>query len=349
MAENAKPTTVTEEWSYLVDFLLALKKAQIGEFLRASGLAVHGTKEMIRSRVLTALIEGRLVVENVVAFLDEVVPWGKQHVFLFRGPTYDIQWWQDAAFLRTRLATIGWGEFLNKRTVLVLPPELRLSTVSHAPGVLRVLAVQRRDYLERTPDLDEVKRRTAVGAVEYHAYLRHVTRTLVVFEWNLLSNTAQLQITQLPSGDDYESVFEEFTKLISPLLDIAHFHVVDLQGCIKRLHESEEMGLPEARSHAIDFRTLEGRRLSGASASRRSPLVGDKDIDAALRSVRQKGVGHLGNFYWLPKVAGGAPGNVLDNEVHTVIVGAKHRVNFTIPYTEQVIRYVLSRIRALSI
>ena len=56
----------------------------------------------------------------------------------------------------------------------------------------------------------------------------------------------------------------------------------------------------------------------------------------------------LGNFYWL---AGNKPGpvfNPLKGDVHVIIVGDKSRINFPTSNTEDVVRYVLHRMRALS-
>ena len=179
------------------------------------------------------------------------------------------------------------------------------------------------------------------------AFVRRVTRSLMAFEWDLNANTAFLQISQLPTGFRYEDVAEEFFDLVSAWLDISRFSVVDLRPVIKRLHGLEEGGNGETRSHGINYRTLEGRRLEGKSATPSDPLLGDAAIDAALTAVRDNGVGYLGNFYWLPGSAGNRR-NPLDTEVHANIVGLQNRINFPTPNAEQTLRYVLSRIRSLS-
>jgi hypothetical protein len=67
-----------------------------------------------------------------------------------------------------------------------------------------------------------------------------------------------------------------------------------------------------------------------------------------MDSVRKNSVGHLGNFYWLAGKKPGPGANPLSGEVHVIIVGAKSRVNFPTPNSEEVVRYVLHRVRALS-
>ena len=77
-------------------------------------------------------------------------------------------------------------------------------------------------------------------------------------------------------------------------------------------------------------------------------MLGETFIDDAMDSVRKNGVGHLGNFYWLAGVKPGPVTNPLKGDVHVIIVGANSRVNFPTPNAEEVVRYVLHRVRALS-
>jgi hypothetical protein len=108
-----------------------------------------------------------------------------------------------------------------------------------------------------------------------------------------------------------------------------------------------QTGHSEVRSSRVDYRTLQGRRLSARSSSPKTSVFGETVVDAALEAVRKNGVGHLGNFYWLPKVNRGLISNPLTEEVHVIIVGARSRINFPTANTEDIVRYVLQRVRAL--
>jgi hypothetical protein len=77
-------------------------------------------------------------------------------------------------------------------------------------------------------------------------------------------------------------------------------------------------------------------------------VLGEQFLDDAMDSVRKNSVGHLGNFYWLAGKKPGPGANPLSGEVHVIIVGASSRVNFATPNTEDVVRYVLHRVRSLS-
>jgi hypothetical protein len=213
---------------------------------------------------------------------------------------------------------------------------------------LRITAVEKREYTERTPERDEDKETESGERITLKAYVHHLTRSLAAFEWDLNANVAMLQITQLQMDGDYEEVAGQFFQLVRSWLDIGQFGAVDLRPVIRSLHEKERKGEAEARSHGIHYRSPRGRRVSAHSPTPRDSVLGEPFIDDAMDSVRKNGVGHLGNFYWLAGIKPGSVTNPLRSDGHVIIVGAKSRVNFPTPNTEDVVRYVLHRVRELS-
>ena len=342
------PVYTDEERRSVVEFMLALRKSHIQEFLQDVDLPKSGSKSELRERIQDAIEEGRLTVEQLVAFLDTIVPWGKQHVFLFTGPRGDVGSWKDPEHVLDKLKKQQLEHVFNARLPLVLPEELTLSSITHAAGRLRVTAVQKREYTERAPEYDDTKVTDGDGEVILKAYVNHVSRTLVAFEWDLNANVAMLQITQLNRDTLYEEVAKEFFKLVSGWLDSTMFAPVNVRAAIRKLHELADNGKAEARFHGIDYRTLRGSRLSAKSPSPRDSVFADDIIDGAMAGVAKSSVGHLGNFYWLAGSNGNGLVNPLKTDVHLFIVGDKHRINFPTPNSEDVVRYVLHRVRALS-
>ena len=285
MANAVKMDTMTpfneEEQAFLLADLLALKKAQIGEFLAGVGLARSGTKQAQRERIERAIEQGTLCLTQIVRFLDDVVPWGKQHVYLYKGPQSSISDWRDETWVANLLQKHRLSKYLNASLPLVLPDKMRLSSIMHSSRRLRITAVKRRDWFERSSEYDEAKTTEAGEDVELRAYVHRVTRSLVAFEWDLIANNAFLQISQLPRGVPYEDVADEFFGLLERCLDRSMFTVVDLRPPIKKLHALEETGSGETRSHGINYRTMQGRRWEGKSASATDPLLGEAPIDAA--------------------------------------------------------------------
>ncbi len=343
------PEYTNDEKLMLIDFLLAMKKTHLRDFFQKLDLPRSGTKAEMRGRLQDALAEGRISYQQIVEFLDSVAPWGKQHVFLYDGPRRDLESWKDPDLLSQHLKQHRVGKYLNARLPLILPNALTLSSITHQDGKLRITAVQMREYTERAPEHDGEKETSDGTQIVLRAYAHHVARTLVTFEWDLVANTAMLQITQLRGDKFYEEVAKEFFKLVCNWLDIENmFTLVDIRGAIRSLHELEESGRAEARSHGIQYRSLQGRRLSAHSPSPRDSVLGEDYIDNAMVGVRENGVGHLGNFYWLSDGNGGIGQSPLNGDVHVILVADKDRVNFPTPNSEDVVRYVLRRVRALS-
>ena len=242
-------------------------------------------------------------------------------------------------------------ELFDAKLRLILPNKLTLSSIAHSKGKLRITAIRRREYSERVPNHDDVKQGENGKRITLKAYMDHVSRTLAAFEWDLLANTAMLQITQLNKDTLYDELAKEFCGLVAGWLDIGKFDLLDVRPAINRLRElaDREDGKAETRSHVIDYRTLQGYSLTAKSPSARHSVSGDEDIKAAMTDIAKKGgVGNLGNFYWLPGVNGGPVPNPLKAEVHTFIVGGRSRINFPTANTEEVVRYVVHRVRALS-
>jgi hypothetical protein len=151
----------------------------------------------------------------------------------------------------------------------------------------------------------------------------------------------------LQEEDEYEKVAQEFFDKV-PWLNHKLFSPVDLRPAILKFHEDEKNGQGEIRSHGVHYLTPRGRRIAAHSPSFRDSVVGEIFLDDAMDRIRRSGSGHIGNFYFLPKVAPGPLTNPLTNDVHVIIVGSKSRINFPTPNTEEVIRYVLHRVRSLS-
>lgn len=342
------PDYSEEERRRIVDYLMQLKGDQIRSFLATKDLVRSGPKQELRERIAGYLDEGNLRYEDIVDYIDSVVPWGKQHVFLYAGPDRDVGRWRQEAEAEKLLKQGRVYRLRNAKVPLGLPERLQVSSIEYEPGrLLGILAVERRDHWERREDKDRTEDIDGLR-YEFRAYAGKVARGLVILRWNLVANAAELRITQLPSGNRYEEVEERFAELVSPWLNIQAFTKVDLRPAIAELHSAEEKGAPETRQRDISYRTTGGRDVSASSPTRRDSVLGERGVDGALKEIRVRSVGRLGNVYWLP--AAEAPGhhNPLQHEVHTIIVAYRNRINFTTPNAREEVEYVLSRVRALS-
>lgn len=293
----------------------------------------------MRSEIQDALDSSSITFADIIAFLDETEPWAKQHIYLLQGPQVGASQWRRSDYVLDLLKQHKLSHLYNRRTVAILPSHTHLISVQHKADHLRVTAVAKREGAYRDSRYDERRTLSDGTAIELRAYVHEVYRNIVALDWDLGSNEAMLQITQLPSGVSYETARDDFIAILAPWLDFTRFSEVKLHGAIRRLHELEESGDTEIMSVAIDYQTQGGRRLTARGASD-TPLLGETVTDEALRQVRQVSAGRIGNFYWQP-----TDSSPLIDRVHVYIIADHSRFNITIPQTEQVIRYVAGRIR----
>jgi len=347
LRELPAPQYSQEEREKIIQYFMDLKGDLIREFLSNQNLPKSGTKPELKELIEEYLDEGQIKYSDLVNLLDSVIPFGKQHIFLLNGPEAEIDKWRDSSYVKTLLDKNNVSQYLNARLPLILPEALSLSWIEYERArFINIYAVERRDHWERQDEYDERKQLEDVE-IELRAYSHQVTRGVVIFGWDLVSNTATLQISQLASGSRYEEVEDRFADLVKQWLDLASFQKLDLRPVIGKLQKSEESGNGETRSHGIGYRSLGGRSMWVQSPSHHDSILGEEYINNALRIFRRKGIGHGGNFYWLPASLNPANGNPLEKEVHTVIVANKQRINFTTPNNKDDIEYVLSRVRAL--
>jgi hypothetical protein len=339
---------LNDEQQALLTFLLAMRLDRVRGFLGRHELPRYGNRGDLRQRLEENLLAGTITIVDLVDYLDEVEPWSKQHVFLYDGGDGLVDAWRDEGQLRERLAEAGVGALFDARLPLVLPEELTLSAINVEDGrFVTIVAVERREYREREPSEDRVDVDAAGRTIELIAYVQVVTRGLLTFRWDLLTNTAALHITQAGRGYEYDDAERRFGQLVQPFLSFDRFTRTDLQRVIRRLHELAEVGTPEARPHRLGYRSRGGRSIEAASPTYRDSVTGEIPIDDALDAIAAVSTGRLGNFYWLAGDGANGSVNPLPAELHLILVADESRVNFMVPSSSEVVTYVLQRIRAL--
>jgi len=348
LKELAHPGYSQEECEMVVQYLMALKSDLIREFLTNHKFDSSGTKPELRDRIETCLKDEKLKYEDIVNFIDTVAPCGKQHIILYEGSESLVKQWKKDEHINKTLKKNGLAKYLNARLPLILPEVLTISSITYKPGQeLKISAVERREYTERVEEYDKEDKTTDGGEIELRAYLLQVSRGVIIFTWDLVANTATIQISQLPGSSGYEEKEGKFAGLINSFLDIMQFEKIDLRRAITKLNELEEAGKPEARSHGIGYKSPGGRMFTVQSPTCHDSTLGESGLDRPLCDIRAKTIGHIGNFYWLEASACPVDHNPLQEDVHTIIIGDKSRINFTTPNKAEEINYVLSRVREL--
>ncbi|WP_404309153.1 hypothetical protein [Neorhodopirellula lusitana] len=333
-----------KEKELLVLELVALTTAQRVDFMAAHELPISlSNKGEVRERIDESLERGDIDYDDVISYLDEVVPWGKQHVYLFKGPSGSTKnTWQKRAWILRNLKQHAPDvhDLVSGAEHVALPNELTPVSIELSADRIALRLVRRREWFERDTSYDKKSETPAGEPVELRAFVHRVIRNLIVFEWDLKKNTAALRISQLAGGVRYENVKQEFAALVAPWLNLETFTLLDLHPAILNLMKLERSGKGITRSHDFEVLTSTGRAVSVRSNASDASAVGDKATKAVFDSIPGTVTGNTGNFYWLPK-----RGNPLSEDLRVVLVGDKDRVNFTAPSNEKIIQRVLSDIR----
>lgn len=336
-----------KECSKIVDYLMDLRKDLIQEFFTENEIQYRSKdkRSELRNLLVKALEVGQVSYENLVQYLSVKEPLNKQHIFLYNGSSSLVENWRNEDFFTKLIEDNDLEKFIDAPLPILPPHSLSISSISYSPGeLLEIYVLERLDHFKRKSEHDKTEN---IGNEEiiFKAVTHRLDRGLIRFKWDLVGNTASLHISQLPTGYDYNALENNFKGLINFLLDFDTFEKLNLRLLIKKLHELEEQGLRITRSHNLNYQSPSRRTYSARSPSNEDSVISDDDIDRAFRSIRDRGAGHIGNFFWLPS---SEDRNILAEEVHTMIIGEEGRINFFSPNKKEDIDYVLSRVRELS-
>jgi len=347
MSSHARPTD--GEIDELVSHVLALRKDFVQDLLRSEGVPFSGLRKLqLRERLREAIGDGRIAVADIVGFLDEVEPGGKQHVFLLKAPKVLNDSWRDPARARRRLQKQRrLRGLLDAAIPLLMPPDLQLSRVRLTDGLVEITAVEARRYFERDAAYDRELLNDEGLRVELRAHVERVARSTVVLRWNTATRHAALHITQASSSglkrDHYRDVAGRFAHALEPWLDFTEFKRVNLAKVLHELHRRER-----TRQHALTksrrgrWETADGSELEAIGASADSSFFDDEQLKAAVGQVETPASSQSGNLHWLPDATG-----PLSDPLHMMILAFDSRINFMVPSSPQEVDYVLDQVRLL--
>jgi hypothetical protein len=332
----------------LVSHVLALRVDFVQDLFRSEGIPFSRVrKRELRERLRQAILDGTIAIADVVGFLDEVEPGGKQHVFLLRAPNALNAKWRDPQAVRRRLrARSALRDLLDASTPLLMPAELELSRIRVEHDRVEILAVEARRYFERDESYDQHTTSDEGLPVQLRAHIQRVARSTVALRWNTATRNAALHITQASGRgldrEHYRDVAVRFAAAVRPWLDFSEFRNVNLRKATHELHRREQAGKPMTTSPRGRWETPDGSELEAVSASSRTSVFADKPLTAAIGQVETTASGQSGNFYWLPTA-----GSPLTDELHLKILAFDSRVHFMVPSSPQEVDYVLDQIRRL--
>ena len=313
-----------DELNVLLDLILGNKMEFTQVFLRQRGLPFSGKLSQLRDRLDGYLANNDISVNDLIALLNNIEGWGRQHIYFFRVPDNLIDEWRDETASIQRLHEAGLTDIINRQRVLLLPQDIQLCEVQLTADKLRFIWVERRYWEERVSEEDRQE-----GDLILRAYRPRTERGVVTFEMDLVSGIAMLMIRQLPSGTKYSEIRDRFLANLEPFLDIRQLQPIRVSPAITPLEQS---GL--VRRRQLAYASRGGSRVQLSSAGRNSDLLQDRDIQGIATPLRANTAGSDANFYWLVN-------DELPRELRSRIYGEDQRVAIFGQHAETAVRYVL--------
>jgi hypothetical protein len=339
---------VSEEQLQLVDYVLSLRADRVRGLLSLHGIPTSGPKRVLRERLLTAVALETISSEEIAGYLDEVEPWGSQHVYLYDVTDELSKSWRDSDQALGELERVGLADLVAEPLALTLPEQLTLAAIEISPEAIEIRAVDTRRYTERLPDLDREAEVDGL-AIEFRAYAQRLSRGLLTLRWDLTDSQASLHISKAHRGYEYEEAEADFAKLVADWLPFeGSFARLNLRKAIKKLAKRERDGAtPLTRSARVGLQSAGGREIDISSANIHTSTAGEKPIDEAVEAIAKVSRGRLGNLYWLSQADCAVSGNPLEEELHTMVLAADSRIHFMTPSSREAIAYVLRSVRSL--
>jgi hypothetical protein len=340
------------------DEFSSLKRDEVYSFARDKarirGLSQE-TKETILDRVRAELAKSDSLAkwDDLTRFVARRGALGKQHVFLYDVDEATSAAWDSVQKAEARLQAAGVPNLLGLDEPVAAPAHIKLATVQYEDGQLVVTAAGRRTITRRNA-AEETRLASQVSSGNVvRVYETIQVRAWVRLVWDTTAAIATIQVGQLNRDSDYDEVVAEFLSLV-PWVPFADFKPVDLATVIRKLHEqAEEEQLNQTKGETTlqgtNYRTGGLHSNNRALAASQPMLAGHPDIVTAMRLLREHGVASRGNCHWRKHGDGGATGSqALRTPLHTDIAAAKQRVKIMRPVTDDELRYLLGRLRALA-
>jgi hypothetical protein len=338
-----------EETEALLSHVLSLRRDFINDLLRGKVPFAGRKKGELRVQLQLALETGALTVEDVLSFLAEREPAGKQHVFLYRAKASVNDEWRDTDEVRQAIEEAGYEELLDAELPVAMPEELTLSSITVDGDEVEIIAVEARRYTEHVEALDEFGEDEEGTEIEWRAFAHRVARSTVRLRWDLTTRGVELHITQATEKGTvrnyYDEVVQRFAEQVSSFLDFSKFSPINMHKVLHELGRLEQGVSPLTRSRETSLESPGGSHVRVRSASRTASVYEEQVVRQALVPVDTPTSGQGGNLYWLQ---GAAQDGVLDDDLHTVIVAHDARIHFMRPSSVDAIAYVLGQVRSLS-
>jgi hypothetical protein len=354
--ENIQIASPDRQRIILLRLLFSFKQELLVSALQSKGIraGISVSLATLRSRIDRALEEESLKDEDIFDIICDLEGWGNQQIYLYKftgGHTLTDQW-LDENWVGKQLHNCQLSLGLIDKTLL--PNEITLIGVKYfkigTNQHIRFTWVEKRISTERAEEHDEAAQELGKrlslqindeGLTEdivFHAFREITVRGVISFDWNITEGFATLSIYKY-TGSDYAKRRDERLEELAIYLPTSDFEPLS----ISRLMRSLRNNSGEISRRGLTFLShLTGGKISLASGNSQD-LFADGTLKTAFSSVESEIIGSSGNLRW--KLRDWTERNGKELGIELYAQENDERVGISSQAPEEVIRYVLQRIR----
>jgi len=191
----------------------------IKELLRAKGLRIGANKADFERNLTEAIDTGKLTLDAVDKWLKSVEGWGNHHVYLYK-VSETLRKDLTEPKIRQRAQAAGLGDVWDGKTALEFPDEPKLTSISFADSVLRLVWQESSPGWTPVPEKNRIVEE-GLDTFEYRAWRKVDRRAVTRFEVHLDKGLAGLFIADPIQGDEHQAAIDEAKRVISLLMDFS--------------------------------------------------------------------------------------------------------------------------------
>ncbi|WP_345683129.1 hypothetical protein [Novipirellula caenicola] len=315
-----------------IEYLLALKGENADKLLADAGLKPRGTKVQAYDRLRSGVASGKISLEQIQQWLEEVEGWGNHQIHLFDVTDAVCDRLSSKRKAVSLLSKLHLGHLLDAERPLWPEQEPAIFRISFQESKLRVGWAQERIWKRREESEDYQD-----GDLWFNAYRIQHRRCFHYFELDTVTGKSSLIMSKLPSGDKYSDLKEKLLGDLDPIVSINGLQIVDLRPAVLALESSDKV-----LRRRLNLITNEQTRIEIIS----NAIDHDAYDDPSIRKARKQWAGDVaasrGHFFW----------QITTGEV-TRLIGTKllpreNRFSIEGQCSETEVAYVLQCMRAIS-
>lgn len=255
------------------------------ELLRDKKIRIGDNKDDFERNLTEAIESGKLTLGDIDDWLKDVEGWGNQHVYLYR-ILPKLREDLNERKIRKRVEDAGLKEVWDGDTVLAFPDEPKLTSISFANSVLRLVWQESSPGWTPVPEKDYTKEE-GLDTFEYRAWRKIEQRAFTRFEAHLDKGLAGLFIANPIQGEEHRAAINEAERVIGQLMDLSVLKngQVDISAVSRNL---DQQNLPTNEIPHPEVKAQKSRLASGGAYVEFAANSKDKAYweESAIQDVR---------------------------------------------------------------